>query len=198
MVIFQLTHWGLVAHMLLSTGSSLIQGMACHLFGAKPSPEPMINEFTWSSDDWIITIRNTFPWNFNQNIIIFLMHDKNVKCESRQDCSCLNVFQCMVHTSLIFFFCGASVVKDFVMDILDSCGPRVVWSSSSNSWIGVRGSCWMSCLESPTRGRVVLLFLMLDRRWMLASPSWASVTCDIVRGRLILGIWIDIFLWKKG
>ena len=39
---FSLTAWGLVAHICLWTGSSLVPVMACCLFGTKPLPEPML------------------------------------------------------------------------------------------------------------------------------------------------------------
>ena len=50
--------------------------MACHLFGAKPLPEPMLAIVKW-------TLNNKFQWNFNWNPNIFIPENAldNVVCE---------------------------------------------------------------------------------------------------------------------
>ena len=52
-------------------GSALIQIMACHLFGTKPFPEPLL---AYCKLD---------PWDLNQNFIIFVQINwfKNVICQ---------------------------------------------------------------------------------------------------------------------
>ena len=47
------------------TGSALVQLMACHLFGAKPLPDPIL---TYCQLD----LRNKLQWNFNQNTNLFI------------------------------------------------------------------------------------------------------------------------------
>ena len=42
------------------TASALVQVMACHLFGTKPIPEPML------------TLRNKLQWNLNKNTKLFI------------------------------------------------------------------------------------------------------------------------------
>ena len=49
-----------------STKKSLVQIMACHLFGAKPLSKPMLIYFV----SW--TLRNQLQWNFNPNTKIFI------------------------------------------------------------------------------------------------------------------------------
>ena len=58
------------AYMRQRTGSALVNVMACHLFGAKPLPEPMLIV------NW--TPGNKFQWKSNRNSIILLkkMHWK--------------------------------------------------------------------------------------------------------------------------
>ena len=52
-------------------GSSLVQGMACCLFGTKPLPELMPHNLKqcWLTDNQ--TFRNKFSWNMNQNTFSF-------------------------------------------------------------------------------------------------------------------------------
>ena len=50
------------------TGSSLVQVMACHLFGAEPSPEPMLTY-------WQRNLLNKFQWHFDWNIMVFTEED---------------------------------------------------------------------------------------------------------------------------
>ena len=59
------------AYMRQSTGSSLVQVMACRLFGAKPSHEPMHQ--CWLIVNW--THGNIFQWNLN-----FISRKCNWKC----------------------------------------------------------------------------------------------------------------------
>ena len=69
----------LITIWLQRTGSSLVQVMACHLFGAKPSPEPMLNlceldheektsvKFEWTKQFW----QRSIFWKYRQ---IFFSH----------------------------------------------------------------------------------------------------------------------------
>ena len=65
------------AYMRQWTGSSLVQVMACRLFGAKPLPEPMASHCQLGS--W-----EQFQWNFNQNSVIFIQVNllENVVCQN--------------------------------------------------------------------------------------------------------------------
>ena len=61
-----LTHLLLVPHICDSEiGLTLVQIVACHLFGAKPLSEPMLGYFQ-------LDPRNTRQWKFDQNIKIFI------------------------------------------------------------------------------------------------------------------------------
>ena len=57
-----------VAYMRQGTGPSLVQVMACRLFGSKPLPEPMLGKN---------------QWNVNRNDIIFIQENafENIVCQ---------------------------------------------------------------------------------------------------------------------
>ena len=65
------------AYMRQWTGSSLIQVMACRLFGAKSLPEAML--VYCQLDSWDI-----FQWNMNRNSIIYIQENaiENVVCQN--------------------------------------------------------------------------------------------------------------------
>ena len=50
---------------------SLVQIMACRLFGAKPLSEPMMEYFSKR----LCQIRNKFQWNFNRDVNIFIQEN---------------------------------------------------------------------------------------------------------------------------
>ena len=52
-----------VPHSIEYIGQTLVQVMACRLFGVKPLPEPLLI--------YCKTLANTFQWKVNQNIKIF-------------------------------------------------------------------------------------------------------------------------------
>ena len=58
------------------TKSALVQVMACHRFGANPSPEQC-----WLVANWIL--RNEFQWNMNPHAKLFIHENafQNVVCE---------------------------------------------------------------------------------------------------------------------
>ena len=60
------------AHMRQWTRTTLVQIMACRLFGAKPLSKPVI--VNW-------TLENKLQWNLNQNTKLFI-HDKHLKMSS--------------------------------------------------------------------------------------------------------------------
>ena len=58
------------AYMRHWTGSSLVQVMACLLFGAKPLPEPML----------VYCQLDIIKWNLNRNSVIFIQENEIWKC----------------------------------------------------------------------------------------------------------------------
>ena len=63
------------AYMRWWTGRSLVQIMACHLVGAMPLSEPML-EYCW-------TLKNKLHWNFNRYLCFIIQRNtiENVVCE---------------------------------------------------------------------------------------------------------------------
>ena len=53
-------------------GSTLVQIMACRLFGAKPLSNPMLS---------YCQLDNKLQWNFNQNTKLFIHKNENIFCE---------------------------------------------------------------------------------------------------------------------
>ena len=64
------------AYMCQWTVPALVQVMACHLFSAKPLPEPVLTFVNWS-------LRNKLQWNLNRNTKLFIQENafENVVCK---------------------------------------------------------------------------------------------------------------------
>ena len=60
-----LAPWTLLSGCLYRTLSSLVQVMACCLFGTKPLPEPMMTNCQYDPEE-------KFQWYFNQNSVMFI------------------------------------------------------------------------------------------------------------------------------
>ena len=83
----KLTHWGWEMHQ--QTRPPLVQIMACHLFGAKPLSEPMLDYFQW-------TLANIFQWNYNQNKILLIQENAFENVIAKWQPFCLSLKKIMV------------------------------------------------------------------------------------------------------
>ena len=77
------------AYMRWWIGSTLVQIIACHLFGAKPLSKPMLGIVNW-------TLGNKLQWNSNQNTKLFIHENafENIVCEMAAFCLGLDVLMC--------------------------------------------------------------------------------------------------------
>ena len=83
--LFLLTQWGLTTH--IWTGSSVVQIMAHHLFGAKPLPQPVLTYSQWEPCEQI-----SKEYESVQNALMFFkeMQLKMSSAKCQTFCSVLN------------------------------------------------------------------------------------------------------------
>ena len=102
--------------------------MTCHLFGAKPLPQPIVN--------W--TFRNKFQWNSNKNTNIFSQVNAFYNVVYKKS-AILSKLQCVDY---FVFWCLGIIIPGIIWSLLSLDGisdPFIrIWESRSPSKITLR------------------------------------------------------------